>query len=80
MRRCRTRSPMIAKEIQALLSADEALVLFSTAGDEESYVFALTRDGFDWKAIPLGGDALSQKVAAFRRGLDVDELAVKSRS
>ena len=56
-----------------MLGADEALV-FWLAGEKESYVFALTRDGFEWKTIPLGADALAQKVAAFRRGLDVDAL------
>ena len=65
--------PLQAEEVQQLLGADEALVFFLT-GDEESYVFALTRDGFDWKGIPLGAEALAQKVAAFRRGLDVDAL------
>jgi tetratricopeptide (TPR) repeat protein/CHAT domain-containing protein len=65
--------PMTVKEIQPLLSADEALVLFS-AGDKESYVFALTRDVFDWKAFPVGAEALAEKVAAFRRGLNVDDL------
>ena len=64
--------PMTAKEVRALLSPDEALVLFAAAGDSESYVFALTRESFDWKSIPLGGDALAQKVVAFRRGLDAD--------
>jgi tetratricopeptide (TPR) repeat protein/CHAT domain-containing protein len=65
--------PLTGKEVQALLSADEALVLFF-AGGKENYVFALTREGFDWKAIPVGGKALAEKVAAFRRGLDVDAL------
>jgi CHAT domain-containing protein len=55
------------------LSGDEALVLFSVV-DRESYVFALTRERFDWKPLPLGADALSRKVAAFRRGLDVDKI------
>jgi tetratricopeptide (TPR) repeat protein len=67
--------PMAAKEIQALLSADEALVLFSASDNNESYVFALTREGFAWKAFPLSADALSQKVAAFRRGLNIDQLS-----
>jgi CHAT domain-containing protein/Tfp pilus assembly protein PilF len=62
--------PMTAKEIQALLSSNEAMVLFAIA-DKESYVFALTRESFDWKPLPLGAEALSRKVAAFRRGLDV---------
>jgi hypothetical protein len=59
------------EEAQELLSGDEALVFFLT-GDMESYVFAVTRDDFDWKVIPLDTNALSKKVAAFRRGLDGD--------
>jgi CHAT domain-containing protein/tetratricopeptide (TPR) repeat protein len=70
--------PLTGKEVQALLAADEALVLFPpvllSTGAKESYVFALTRDGFDWKAIPVGEQALAEKVAAFRRGLDVGAL------
>jgi CHAT domain-containing protein len=46
------------------------MVLFAVA-EKETYVFALTRDNFDWKPVPLGVEALSQKVAAFRRGLDI---------
>jgi CHAT domain-containing protein len=64
---------LTGKEVQALLSADEALLLFS-AGAKESYVFALTRDGFDWKAIPVGERALAEKVAGLRRGLDMGAL------
>ncbi|RQH11331.1 CHAT domain-containing protein [Bradyrhizobium sp. RP6] len=62
--------PLTVKEIQPLLSADEAMVIYSVV-DSRSYVVAITRDGVDWKEIPLGADALAQKVAAFRRGLDV---------
>ena len=62
--------PMTAKEVQALLSGDEALVLFSVT-EKQSYVFALTRERFDWQKLPLGAAALSQKIAAFRRGLDI---------
>ena len=40
--------PLKAEDVQKLLGADEALVFFLT-GDQESYVFALSRDGFDWK-------------------------------
>jgi CHAT domain-containing protein/tetratricopeptide (TPR) repeat protein len=64
--------PVTAKELQALLSADETMVLFAVA-DKETYVFALTRDSFVWKPVPLGAEALAQKVAAFRRGLDVSK-------
>ncbi len=66
--------PLTAKEIQALLSGDEAMVLFSVV-DKESYIIAITRDGVDWKQIPLGSDAITQKVAAFRRGLDVGKAS-----
>jgi hypothetical protein len=66
--------PTTAAEIRALLSGDEAMVLFSVV-DRESYVFALTRERFDWKLLPLGADALSQKVATFRQGLDVDNIS-----
>ncbi|BAL73983.1 CHAT domain-containing tetratricopeptide repeat protein [Bradyrhizobium cosmicum] len=62
--------PLAVKDIQPLLSADEAMVLFSVV-DKQSHVIAITREGVEWKEIPLGADALAQKVTAFRRGLDV---------
>jgi CHAT domain-containing protein/Tfp pilus assembly protein PilF len=65
--------PMTVKEVQSLLSPDEALVLFAVV-DSESYVLAMTQDGFEWRRLPLGAEAVSQKVAAFRRGLDLDKI------
>jgi tetratricopeptide (TPR) repeat protein len=65
--------PLKVDEVQRVLRSDEALVFLLT-GDKESYIFALTRDGSEWKTIALGSKALEQKVAAFRRGLDVDAL------
>jgi CHAT domain-containing protein/Tfp pilus assembly protein PilF len=62
--------PLKVREVQALLSGEEALVLFAL-GDRESFVLALTRDNFDWKKIPFGTDAISEKVAAFRKGLNL---------
>jgi CHAT domain-containing protein len=56
-----------------LLEENEALV-FWVAGEKESYVFTLTRHGFEWKTILLGAEALARKVTAFRRGLDVGAL------
>jgi CHAT domain-containing protein len=56
-----------------LLGLDEALVFF-VAGTNQSYVFALTREGFEWRTISLGKENMTAKVADFRRGLDVDEL------
>ena len=66
--------PMTTKEVQSLLSGDEVLVLFSVA-DKQSYVFALTRESFDWQPLPFGAEALAQKVAAFRRGLDIGKAS-----
>lgn len=62
--------PLTVKDVQPLLSADEAMVLYSIV-DKRSDVIAITREGADWKEIPFGADALAQKVTAFRRGLDV---------
>ncbi len=66
--------PPTAEEVQRLLGADEALVFF-LAGPKEGYVFALTREGFEWRTISLGEKNMAAKVAAFRRGLDVEELS-----
>src|SRR5262249_41297494 len=65
--------PLMAEEVQNLLGANEALVFF-LVGANESYVFALTREGFEWRTISLGEENVSARVAAFRRGLDVDGL------
>jgi CHAT domain-containing protein/Tfp pilus assembly protein PilF len=65
--------PLTAVEVQKLLGADEALVFF-LIGPNEGYVFALTREGFEWRTISLGEKNMAAKVAAFRRGLDVEEL------
>jgi CHAT domain-containing protein len=65
--------PLTVKEIQSLLSDGEGLLVYAT-GDKQSYVFAVTRKSAAWKPIPLGTAALSSKVAAFRRGLDVEAL------
>jgi CHAT domain-containing protein/Tfp pilus assembly protein PilF len=70
--------PLNAQEVQQLLSADEALVFFLT-GDKESYVFALTRGGFDWHPIGIDVENLSQKVAAFRSGLDLVKMQQSAR-
>jgi CHAT domain-containing protein/ribosomal protein S7 len=67
--------PINAQELQRLLGKDEALVfVLSAEGHWETYLFVVTQEGFEWRTIPLKGEALAQKVAAFRRGLDVDAL------
>src|SRR5262249_18716566 len=44
--------PLTAEEVQMLLGPDEALVFF-LAGANETYVFALTRGGGDWRTNSL---------------------------
>ncbi len=62
--------PLTVKDVQPLLSADEAMTIYSVV-DKRGYVIAITREGVDWKEIPFGADALAQKVSEFRKGLDV---------
>jgi CHAT domain-containing protein len=69
--------PLGAEEAQQLLRGDEALVFF-LAGEKQSYVFAVSAEGFEWRTIPLAGKELSDKVAAFRAGLDVNVLGSAS--
>jgi CHAT domain-containing protein len=71
--------PLDVKEIQGLLSDGEALLLYAT-GDKDSYVFAVTRTEAAWKRISLDTAALSEKVTAFRRGLDVEKLRQSAKS
>jgi CHAT domain-containing protein/tetratricopeptide (TPR) repeat protein len=60
-------------EVQRLLSPDEALIYWMI-DENRSFVFALTRDAFDWQVIPLGEKELTAGVGYFRRGLDVGIL------
>ena len=81
----------VGKRISGLLRAVESIAddgkgnsgaAFRRRGDgavcgrrEGKFCIAITREGFDWKPLPLGAEALSQKIAAFRRGLDLAEAA-----
>jgi CHAT domain-containing protein len=65
--------PLKVDEVQKLLGTHEALLLLLT-GEEQSYVFAVTADSFDWRTIPAGRDDIAAKVTAFRRGLDLDTM------
>ena len=65
--------PLAAADVQKQLNDGEALVFWLPSG-RETYVFALTRDRFEWGKVPLNSKDLGAKVAAFRRGLDLEEL------
>jgi CHAT domain-containing protein len=66
--------PLAAKEVQGLLGADEALIVW-VAGETDTELFALTRETVEWHRLPIGAEALGKKVADFRRGLNVDLVA-----
>jgi hypothetical protein len=55
------------------------LLIYATS-DKASHVFAVTRQSGAWKPITLGTAALSEKVAAFRRGLHVEALRQSAES
>ncbi len=65
--------PLSAEGVQKLLAPDEVLVFFLPAQDA-TYIFALSSDRLAWKDIAVGEKDLGAKIAAFRRGLDVDDL------
>ena len=66
--------PLTIEAIQRLLGPDEALLFWLTTTGFKTYVFAVTRERFDWHTIAIGARDLAKQVAAFRRGLDVDEF------
>ena len=47
--------------------------MFLLDGEQATQVFAVTRTSLVWQTIGLGADDLAKKVAAFRRGLDVEQ-------
>jgi CHAT domain-containing protein/Tfp pilus assembly protein PilF len=62
--------PTSVAATEALIRPDEALV-FILSGEQETDVFTLTHDAFDWRTVAIGADALTDKVKTFRQGLDV---------
>lgn len=63
--------PLSVEATQALLRADEALVLI-LAGERSTFVFAIDREGIDWARVEITADALSEAVNHLRRGVDLD--------
>ena len=69
-----TPAPLSIAEAGALLGHDEALVVLLAGNAQETFVFAVTREAAEWRRIPLGRAALAEKVAALRKGLDIENL------
>jgi CHAT domain-containing protein/Tfp pilus assembly protein PilF len=67
--------PLAITEIQAMLGADEVLLLFLDTWEmqptpEESFIWVITRNDARWVRVELGTMALSAHVTALRCGLD----------
>ncbi len=63
--------PLKAAETQALLDDDEAVLLIVPAPDG-TYIWAVTRSGFDWARSSMTDDEVTAAVQALRRNLDPD--------
>lgn len=61
-------APLTLAQAQALLKPDEALVSFIVL-KEQSYVFAVTREGSTMQQIALGTGELSDRIGNLRKGL-----------
>ena len=60
--------PLTAKEIQSLLDNDEALVVIDL--DRYSYVWVVTKDHADWKAILIPAEQASKTIETLRAALN----------
>lgn len=61
-------APLSVAQVQGLLKPDEALVSFLSQKDQ-SFVYAITREGSSWQRVPKGYGAISEQVAKLRAGL-----------
>src|SRR5205823_6408255 len=62
-------------QVQGMLHADEALLLFLDTPDwkptpEETFIWLVTKTDARWERIDLGTRALTERVAALRCGVD----------
>jgi CHAT domain-containing protein len=67
--------PMTITDVQAMLGGDEALLLFLDTPQwrptpEESFIWVVTKSDVRWLRSELGTEALTERVAALRCGLD----------
>src|SRR5262249_25520810 len=59
---------------------DEARGVLLAGHGEETFVWALTREGSAWQRIPVGAKALSDKVEALRAGVDLQDAKKAAQS
>ena len=61
-------APLSISQAQALLKPDEALLSYLIL-DNQSHLFAITREGSTWQLVPQGAAAISAAVGKLRAGL-----------
>lgn len=66
-------APLKVRDVQGLLGADEAMI-FYLSQSYRTHVFVVTREEFRMTHMEGSQEELSRAIAAFRRGLDVNEL------
>jgi CHAT domain-containing protein len=59
--------PLTLREIQSLLSDDEAVVAFDIG--DKSYAWVVTKTGADWTDIPASSKILNRQIATLRQSL-----------
>jgi CHAT domain-containing protein/tetratricopeptide (TPR) repeat protein len=62
--------PFTIEDTGKLLQPEEVLVLL-LAGDDETFVWAVTHDDVAWQRIPLGMGELADKIKTLRQGLEI---------
>lgn len=67
--------PMSIAATQAMLSADEALILIYVARND-AFVWAMTREAADWTRVAVKRPAMVDKVKRLRAGLDPQAYAL----
>src|SRR4029078_2493 len=63
--------PLNLVDAQRLISAEEALIVFLPSSEEETFVWAISRESHSWQRIPLGDKSLAAKIATLRKGVDL---------
>lgn len=65
--------PIGIEDVRANLKDNEALIAFLVA-DQESYVWAITKDKLGWERIQLGAEDISARVDALRSAIDLSRF------
>ncbi|MCK1393180.1 CHAT domain-containing protein [Bradyrhizobium sp. 1] len=71
--------PVTIKQVQSLLADDETLILWITT-EKQTHIFGISKQQYSWRPTAMSLRYLTDRVAAFREGLDVAQLSNASGS